>query len=286
MAARALVAPFLLTLAAACGHSGDGGGGGGGGGGSGAPGVPAATTMSVDLSLTDTALNLDDPSGFAALPSTNYGPAINYAQATAVVLNVSGNVAEPLALPVAALRAAAGKPSQLQAESTWAWSYDFDYEGRSYTGNLLGKRVASSRIAWSLRLTSRSRDPNGCCDAFEIASGESSEPNAGTWQIYDPTHPAKPARLVSVSYDTRDARSLRFEVNSERAPALRFGRGSTVVYKVAGDELTLTINDSSEPGARSITWDRKTRAGRQKDPQGATTCWDTEANAYANVTCQ
>jgi hypothetical protein len=214
---------------------------------------------------------------------------LHHAQASFFLALVDAHVASQLRTPVALLEAASGVRPQLVDRGVRVWSFRADVEGRLYTSNLRSTTPEGSEAAaWSLEVTSLPRDDGGCCEGFELASGEAQVPGRGRWLLYDLRRAAASrARLFSVDYEIAgpDQRKLIVQVDSRKPSSERLGAGSLVVQEVAGDGVRLTVRDASEAGTRVFAWSRATGAGSYQDPGGHVVCWGGELEGFDDVAC-
>lgn len=251
-----------------------------------APPPPSPYTVSIDLSVSEGGTNTDANASGQSLMATSQ---LAHTGAALIVAGVSYSLAAQLIVPVLLLREAGEATPTEVTPGTYLWSFDFDYGGAKYTGNLTGTKDAESGInSFSMAVTRDPENGEGCCTNFVFFSGSNDpETGAGSWQFFDPTRSSSPENLFSVSYafTSSTERTLTYTVNSDRDAAQKFGNGTTVAYNVKDTAVTMTYKDSSETGSRTITWDKDTVAGSIVDLQGQKLCWDTKANGYADITC-
>ncbi len=254
----------------------------------GGPGTPAPYTLSIDTSVSEGGSDVDAQA--AGLVDVNAVPAMATANAhlgaSVFTVVITANLAAQVFLPVLLLKTASKTKATKVSDGVFLWSFDFQNGGATYTGNLTGTEGEGGN-AWSMKVTKAPADGNACCTDFEFFTGSDDGKGNGSWQLYDPTRPTAAAKLFSVTYAyaSPTAKTLAYQVNSDRAAEQKFGGGTTVVYNIKDSALTLTYKDSSEQGSRVITWHKTTKAGSIVDLQGTKLCWDTKANGYADIAC-
>jgi hypothetical protein len=224
-----------------------------------------------------------------ALSGSAMRAGLHHAQASFFLALVDAHVASRLRAPAALLAAASGARPQLVDRGVRVWSFRAEVDGRPYASNLRSTTLEDSEAAtWSLELTSLPRDAAGCCEDFELASGEAEVPGRGLWLLYDHRDATTPpSRLFSVAYEATapDQRKLTVQVTSRKPSTERLGAGSLVVQEVRGDAVRLTLRDASEAGMRVFAWSRATGAGSYQDPAGKVVCWGGELEGFEDVAC-
>lgn len=257
-------------------------------GSEGAPPPPPVGTISLDLDVSDGTqkLGFAEVGGLAAASVATLG--LNHAAASIVVLVVNVNISLSLVIPVGLLKAAAASTPKLTAPNTYTYSFEFTTQNRAWTGNFIAVVGEADARAYSMRVTSEPKDANGCCTDFEFFNGSAvAGQSTGAWQVFDPTKPTAAAKLFGISYDFKSEtdKTLTFLVNSDKPATEKFGSGSRVAYKVAGNDVTMTVRDSAENADRVIAWSKASGAGSHLDPQGKKTCWDTKDKNRVDVAC-
>lgn len=257
-----------------------------------APPPPSPYTLSVNLNVSDQGKDMDTHAFAGSLDSDSSDlefvlAGANHFQAMAYVQAVNVNIAAQLFVPVALLKSAIGTIPSLTGVDTWTYGYMLTYNNRTWTSNLAGTKISDTAAKWQMQVTSNPVDGSGCCTSFLFFDGQSSTTGSGSWQIYDPTRPGDSAKIFSVTYDLRSPNDkvLMFFVNSDKASASRFGNSSLLRYQISQNDISLEIQDSSEPGKRLIAWNKETKAGNHTDPQGNRVCWDTAALNTADRIC-
>jgi hypothetical protein len=252
----------------------------------GAPALPASGTLSVDFKAkgeAGDAFALVAQAGRSRLGATSTN---NHAAAAVVFALTNVYVGAYLVTPVLMLARGAQETAKAQVDGSWLWSYDVTVGGVKDTVNLTGVRTGEASATWSLKLTTEPRDANGCCDAFELLTGSTSDGEKGAWIVNDPSQPKTPTPLFTTTYDYESPtdKTLAFTLETTRAATERFGKGSYASYAVKDDAVTLQVRDASEAAPRTILFDRGTGAGSQVDPAGTKSCWGP-APSYADIAC-
>jgi hypothetical protein len=251
------------------------------------PELPTAATMTMDLSLFETA-QLNENAIVNGAPSQEILAQLptkhNFINAAVRVLVVHLIACDALKDPVAAFVIALHSVPQKQADGSWLWTYIFVDEDIEYSIYLRGKD-AGDYTEWSMRVSSS--DPQMPLDHFLWFDGEAMKDDSeGFWQFYLPEEAVIPA-AVAGAFDTpgvpfiridwqnlsNDTHTLNFLVNAEG----HVDEGDMIEFYDSPDMCYLEHYDASEGITGNITW-YSDGSGSIQVPgyiNGEKGCWDT-----------
>lgn len=213
-----------------------------------APEIPPTETMTVDLSL----FNSANPSAANdAIASTK----INFLAAVFVVTVVNAFVVVSLSAPVAATAAALNEQPTLEGDGKWHWRYSHTQGVNSFDLELTAE-VRTDEIRWEMFVTSASLSLDNFL-WYDGVTDRSTE--SGFWQFYDDKQPTSKVELLKIDFDyiSNDDKTLTFLNNKPGDP----GNGSTIAYDVAGDIVTMNLVNTETSETAEISWNRNDGSG-------------------------
>jgi hypothetical protein len=263
-----------------------------------APALPSASTMSMDISLFESApvdVQAIRAGGYQDVQTAQgFESKLNFLNAAVRVHFLNLVVYLALVEPVAAFTLAAHSVPQPQSDDSWLWTYIFVSETAEYSIYLNGKNMGSY-TRWRMEVSST--DPSAPLDHFLWFEGRVyGDESSGYWQFYEPTDKmpaAMPAAVgadvpgtggllstpgvqcIRIDWENRpgDEHELVFLVNKPGVPE----EGSTLTNYESPTLSSVDFYDAKAAESGIIMW-YPDGSGSIEWPDyknGEKSCWDT-----------
>ena len=225
-----------------------------------APDMPESSTMEMDFS------NFQENSGGRLAEAYNWGTAVTAVGIWNTVLTVT------LALPVASFKAAASKtPTFDHDRNVWVWSFDHNVLGRTYSFELLGKKVDGS-IEWQMYAS----EENGFQNALWYTGTSALDGSEGQWILNKNGNNPSEFLQIDWSKESDEIAGIKYtNIEDPANPYIEYGKSDNAdfnrYYNVVGSDNSLRIE-----------WNKENGNGRLKIGDESYQCWDT---AFQDIEC-
>jgi hypothetical protein len=233
-----------------------------------APELPPASTMSMDVSLFDSAPV--DPQvvaegGYGVVPlEAGLHTKLNFINAALRVHFINIVLCAALVEPVAAFALAAQSVPQPQRDGSWLWTYIFVGDEAEYSIFLYGKNMGTY-TEWRMEVSST--DPEAPFDHFVWFEGQvEMDESSGYWQFYEPEEdppvlamaavgvvsstPGVPVIRIDWENRENDEHELVFLINKEGIPE----EGSTLTYFESPTMSSVDFYNAANGNTGIIIW--------------------------------
>lgn len=235
------------------------------------PEVPPLATMLMDFSNFDE--NGNDGGRTAAQGNWAFS-ALN-----AGVWNVI--IATTMAIPVASFKAAISQKGSFDVDrQLWAWRYDYQHVGRTYTSELTGK-IDGNTVVWEMYISQE----NGFQNVLWFKGVSNTDGKSGSWTLNKDVNNPREALQIDWVRENDEIGSIRYtNVATDDK-----GKGGFIQYgrKTGSDFDTFyTISLVSLDNEILIEWNKENKNGRVKNSDHFKDadwhCWNTE---FKDVDC-